>query len=83
MKQETLEDVVVKRINNNPLLELHRSTCYQFAFLGAKWQSERMYGEIESFLEEVKSRLWKYEYSMCEDSFIEEYIDEWFEQFKK
>jgi len=40
-KQETLEDVVVKRINDNVLLELHHSTFHSFAEIGAKWQQEQ------------------------------------------
>jgi vacuolar-type H+-ATPase subunit H len=41
-EEETLEDVVVKRINDNVLLELHHSTCYSFAELGAKFQQNKI-----------------------------------------
>jgi hypothetical protein len=74
-KQETLEDVVVKRINDNVLLELHHSTCYSFAEIGAKWQQEqdkKMYSEEEVF-------------NLIEKAIEDKYANlrYWFEQFKK
>lgn len=76
-KQETLEEVVVKRINDNVLLELHHSTCYSFAELGAKWQQERSYSE-----EEVHEIILSYQ-SNVENNPNHINYNEWFEQFKK
>ena len=49
---------------------------------GAKWQQERMYNEIELFLNEVKDKIDSFEYSINQQSYLSEYITELFEQFK-
>jgi hypothetical protein len=50
---------------------------------GAKEQAERMYSELELFINEVKDKIDSFEYSVNQKSYISEYLDEWFEQFKK
>ena len=50
---------------------------------GAKWQQERMYSDIELFTEELKDKIDSFEYSANQNSYISDYIKEWFEQFKK
>jgi hypothetical protein len=49
----------------------------------AKWQQERMYSDIELFTEELKDKIDSFEYSVNQNSYISDYIKEWFEQFKK
>jgi hypothetical protein len=50
---------------------------------GAKWQAERMYNCIEFFTEELKDKIDSFEFSVNENSYISDYIEEWFEKFKK
>ena len=50
---------------------------------GAKWQAERMYSELEVFINELKDKIDSFEYSVNQQSYILEYVDEWFEQLKK
>ena len=50
---------------------------------GAKWQQERMYIDIEVFTEELKDKIDSFEYSVNQNSYISDYIKEWFEQYKK
>ena len=50
---------------------------------GAKWQQERSYSELELFINEVKDKIDSFEYSVNQKSYISEYLDEWFKQFKK
>jgi hypothetical protein len=47
------------------------------------WQAERMYSELELFINEVKDKIDSFEYSVNQQSYISEYMTEWFEQFKK
>jgi hypothetical protein len=49
---------------------------------GAQWQQERSYSELELFINEVKDKIDSFEYSVNQKSYISEYLDEWFEQFK-
>lgn len=42
-----------------------------------------MYSEVELFINEVKDKIDSFEYSVNQNSYISEYLDEWFEQFKK
>ncbi len=49
---------------------------------GAKWQAERMYNDIKLFTEELKDKIDSFEYSVNQNSYILDYIEEWFEQFK-
>jgi hypothetical protein len=72
-KQETLEQVAKEFVLSHDFSKLTNpnhlaNRCFQ---LGAKWQQERMYSE-----EEVLNLLRK-----CH--FVEQNIEEWFEQFKK
>jgi hypothetical protein len=75
-KQETLEEAAVKEFNDfkekNPIVRDSHVYPYKLGFLhGAKWQSERMYSEIDlevAFFEGRENSL----------TFIE-----WFNQFKK
>jgi hypothetical protein len=50
---------------------------------GAKWQQETTYSDIELFTEELKDKIDSFEYSVNQNSYISDYINEWFEQFKK
>jgi hypothetical protein len=73
-KQETLEEAADKY---TPL------KIEQKAFIaGAKLQAERMYSDIELFTEELKDKIDSFEYSVNQNSYISDYIKEWFEQFK-
>jgi len=47
------------------------------------WQAERMYSELELFINEVKDKIDSFEYSVNQQSYISEYMTEWIEQFKK
>jgi hypothetical protein len=80
LKQKTLEEFIDKV--DTP------SDFDQFTFdegirVGAKWQQERMYSDIELFTEELKDKIDSFEYSVNQNSYISDYIKEWFEQFKK
>jgi hypothetical protein len=50
---------------------------------GSAWQQERSYSEIEDFINEVKDKIDLFEYTVNQKSYISEYLDEWFERFKK
>ena len=79
-KQETLEEAGIayaKTVNEN-----HTSHMLGF-YNGAKWQQERSYSELELFINEVKDKIDSFEYSVNQQSYISEYIIEWFEQYKK
>jgi len=75
---ETLEETAEKYDSNTPFPN------DKAAFIaGAKWQAEKMYSGLELFLSEVKEKLDSFEYSVNQQSYISDYINEWFEQFKK
>jgi hypothetical protein len=76
-KQETLEEAA-ERLIINPTLE-----DKQVFESGANWQAERMYSDIELFTEELKDKIDSFEYSVNKNSYISDYIKDWFEQFKK
>jgi hypothetical protein len=92
-KQETLEEAVVKRINDNVLLELHHSTCYSFAEIGAKWQQEQDKYKLElaehlyTVVYKEKERRYSEEevFDLIEKAIEDKYANlrYWFEQFKK
>jgi hypothetical protein len=42
-----------------------------------------MYNCIEFFTEELKDKIDSFEFSVNENSYISDYIEEWFEKFKK
>ena len=46
-------------------------------------QQKRMYSELELFINEVKDKIDSFEYSVNQQSYISEYMTEWFKQFKK
>jgi hypothetical protein len=77
-KQETLEEAAERLY---PEIEQWQER-YIFN-LGAKWQAERMYSDIELFTEELKDKIDSFEHSVNQNSYISDYIKEWFEQFKK
>jgi hypothetical protein len=77
-KQETLEEAAERFYP-----EIEQWTDRHIFNLGAKWQAERMYSDIELFTEELKDKIDSFEYSVNQNSYISDYIKEWFEQFKK
>jgi hypothetical protein len=77
MVKETLEEAV-KRIYP----EDEQWTDRHIFNLGVKWQQERIYIDIEVFTEELKDKIDLFEYSVNQNSYISDYIKEWFEQFK-
>jgi hypothetical protein len=80
-KQETLEEAAEKWYDST---EENKGFPKIKAFKdGAKWQQERMYSDIELFTEELKDKIDSFEYSVNQNSYISDYIKEWFEQFKK
>ena len=79
-KQETLEEAMNKEGYHESDYDKIWREGVQF---GAKWQVERMYSNIEVFTEELKDKIDSFEYSVNQNSYISDYIKEWFEQFKK
>jgi len=77
-KQETLEEAAERFYP-----ETEQWTDRHIFNLGAKWQAERMYSDIELFTEELKDKIDSFEHSVNQNSYISDYIKEWFEQFKK
>jgi len=91
-KQETLEEAAEKyarkqcddMYDNQGLTGASWGWETSLDFIaGAKWQQERMYSDIELFTEELKDKIDSFEYSVNQNSYISDYIKEWFEQFKK
>ena len=81
MKNETLEEAAKKYAKQFDYAE---DSSPNIDFIeGAKWQSERMYNCIEFFTEELKDKIDSFEFSVNENSYISDYIEEWFEKFKK
>jgi hypothetical protein len=87
MKIETLEEAASNFIKHNDIttdILRVKSIAEKVGFVcGAKWQKERSYSELELLLLEVKDKLDSFEYRVNQNSYISEYIDEWFEQLKK
>ena len=81
-KQETLEEAA-KRTYQKGLKDDIDLSFYDGVRLGAKWQAERMYSDIELFTEKLKDKIDSFEYYVNQNSYISDYIKEWFEQFKK
>jgi hypothetical protein len=79
-KQETLEEAAEKYLDSHDMLD---NNSYNGFIKGAKWQAERMYSELELFIDEVKDKIDSFEFSVNQQSYLSEYITEWFEQFKK
>jgi hypothetical protein len=93
-KQETLEEVAEIILANNidglkdalkddDLFYFYKGVIQCYGEAMANWQQERMYSDIELFTEELKDKIDSFEYSVNQNSYISDYIKEWFEQFKK
>jgi hypothetical protein len=84
-KQETLEEVAEKYSKEKFFSdqETQIKIGKEGFIAGAKWQAERMYSELEVFINELKDKIDSFEYSVNQQSYILEYVDEWFEQLKK
>ena len=89
-KQETLEEASKDYIENTMKFSFNSldtktqaNRMLKCAEFGAKWQEQRMYSELELFINEVKDKIDSFEYSVNQQSYISEYMTEWFEQFKK
>jgi hypothetical protein len=86
-KQEKLEEAADKFASQTKPENSFEEGLYVGKALGfiegAKWQAERMYSDIELFTEELKDKIDSFEYSVNQNSYISDYIKEWFEQFKK
>ena len=76
---ETLEEAA----KNYNLNTINAFGDYESFIAGAKWQQERSYSEIELLIDKVKDKIDSFEYSVNQKSYISEYLDKWFEQFKK
>jgi hypothetical protein len=90
MKQETLEETAEKYSKNwEEITGLDYensvpSEVNKIDFInGAKWQAERMYSEVKVFTEELMDKIDSFEYSVNQNSYISDYVKEWFEQIKK
>jgi hypothetical protein len=84
-KQETLEEAAFEkypRSMSEKDVEL-RNVFLEGLQFGAKCQAERMYSDIELFTEKLKDKIDSFEYYVNQNSYISDYIKEWFEQFKK
>ena len=79
-KETTLEDAAEKlaRAFDND----NYKALMDLVIDGAEWQAEKMYSDIELFTEELKDKIDSFEYSVNQNSYISDYIKEWFEKFK-
>ena len=84
--KETLEEAAEKIYQDNGFNdEMWTDTgeLFREKFIeGAKWQSERMYSELELFIAELEDRVKSFEYDVNQQSYISKYIKQWFKQFK-
>jgi hypothetical protein len=81
MKKETLEDFIKVELEGYD--EIDFSTYERFIKLGAKWQKEKSYSEEDlkkAFIAGGNSQI---EEDDAYGSAYMEYMEEWFEQFKK
>jgi hypothetical protein len=80
-KQETLEEVAerlaIESVSKNLPFSIVDFTN------GYKLAQERSYSEVELFINEVKDKIDSFEYSVNQKSYISEYLDKLFEEFKK
>ena len=85
--KETLEEVAHEMLVDYGIKSIGQSigvpTVKKLMVNMAKWQQERIYSELELFINEVKDKIDSFEYSVNQQSYISEYMTEWFEQFKK
>jgi hypothetical protein len=83
MKQETLEEVrdlaYYKANAEEDYLAVPISVL---RYISQLEQQERSYSDIELFTEELKDKIDSFEYSVNQQSYILDYINKWFEQFK-
>jgi hypothetical protein len=82
-EQETLEEVALKLYPENieSIMDgYHDSNSYQReSFIkGYKLAQKRMYSDIELFTEELKDKIDLFEYSVNQNSYISDYVNEWF-----
>jgi hypothetical protein len=82
-KQETLEEAAEQYVIDESFLPVYKEECERSFKNGALWQAERIYSELELFINEVKDKIDSFEYSVNQQSYISEYMTEWFKQFKK
>jgi hypothetical protein len=83
-KQETLEEFIEDVLQDEFFTNIaEHKKAERLIQIGAKWQAERMYRDIEVFTQELKDKIDSFEYSVNQNSYISDYIKEWFEQFKK
>ncbi len=80
--QETFEEAAERESQLGEYDRSFESTRKNYFIKGAKWQQERMCIDIEVFTEELKDKIDSFEYSVNQNSYISDYIKEWFEQFK-
>jgi hypothetical protein len=81
MKNEIIEKA--KKVYQKALQDNIELSFYDGVNLGAEWQANKMYSDIELFTEELKDKIDSFEYSVNQNSYISDYIKEWFEKFKK
>ena len=85
MKNETLEELgrfaerkYLERLNNYENCDFSNGLIE-----GAKWQAEKIHNDVKVFTEELKDKIDSFEFCVNENSYISDYIEEWFEKFKK
>ena len=83
MTNETLEEAFSQYVNE----KYHSPTQgsipdLESARFGAKWQAEKIHNDVKVFTEELKDKIDSFEYSVNQNSYISDYVKEWFEQFK-
>jgi len=91
MTNETLEEAAEKYANDweeiYPELDSEDITPIAVSKIdfiaGAKWQEEKMHNDVKVFTEELKDKIDSFEYSVNQNSYISDYVNEWFEKFKK
>jgi hypothetical protein len=97
LKQETLEEAAERLqkdkygifiskdadVKGQLVIDTAKSAFLSGMIEGAKFQFERMYSDIEVFTQELKDKIDSFEYSVNQNSYISDYIKEWFEQFSK
>jgi hypothetical protein len=83
MKEETIEEAAKYYVKMQYPMGVEKEYPIADFKAGAEWQEQMMYSDIEVFTEELKDKIDSFEYSVNQNSYISDYIKEWFEQFKK
>jgi hypothetical protein len=84
MTNETLEEAAEHNYPNGDIWTEEQAVIRRLAFKnGAKWQQENIYNDVKVFTEELMDKIDSFEYSVNQNSYISDYVKEWFEQFKK